>query len=302
MYYTIENNKLIRCVEPIEGNPNIVLEEYKEGTVPKNKHNIASSVFNDVFSHYSFHFESRDGFDLLCMRMKSVDNFSRKDFPIYIFLKSNSLIIYAVKTERIEERLDTASKNSSNIMSLGEVVYQFMNMQINEDLKYLESFENEFTKIEERVFDDDRNDDYIHEFISVREKIRRIKLYYEQFLNILNDIEANENGLFDKHSVKQFRILSRKTERLYTKTISLMDYISEIRSAYQAEVELSLNKTMKVLTVISVVVLPLTLIVGWYGMNFDMPEYNSPYGYPVMVGLSILSVTISILYFRKHNI
>ena len=81
-----------------------------------------------------------------------------------------------------------------------------------------------------------------------------------------------------------------------------MDYISEIRSAYQAEVELSLNKTMKVLTVISVVVLPLTLIVGWYGMNFDMPEYNSPHGYPVMVGLSILSVTISILYFRKHNI
>ena len=234
--------------------------------------------------------------------MKSVDNFSRKDFPIYIFLKSNSLIIYAVETERIEERLDTASKNSSNIMSLGEVIYQFMNMQINGDLKYLESFENEFTKIEERVFDDDRNDDYIHEFISVRKKLRRIKLYYEQFLNILNDIEANENGLFDKHSVKQFRILSRKTERLYTKTISLMDYISEIRTAYQAEVELSLNKTMKVLTVISVVVLPLTLIVGWYGMNFDMPEYNSPYGYPVMVGLSILSVTISILYFRKHNI
>ena len=187
-------------------------------------------------------------------------------------------------------------------MSLGEVIYQFMNMQINGDLKYLESFENEFTKIEERVFDDDRNDDYIHEFISVRKKLRRIKLYYEQFLNILNDIEANENGLFDKHSVKQFRILSRKTERLYTKTISLMDYISEIRTAYQAEVELSLNKTMKVLTVISVVVLPLTLIVGWYGMNFDMPEYNSPYGYPVMVGLSILSVTISILYFRKHNI
>ena len=41
MYYTIENNKLIRCVEPIEGNPNIDLEEYKEGTVPKYKHNIA---------------------------------------------------------------------------------------------------------------------------------------------------------------------------------------------------------------------------------------------------------------------
>ena len=81
-----------------------------------------------------------------------------------------------------------------------------------------------------------------------------------------------------------------------------MDYVAEIRSAYQAEVDLSLNKTMKVLTVISVIVLPLSLIAGWYGMNFTMPEYNSPFGYPAVIVLSVLVLAASVIYFKKHKL
>lgn len=301
MFYIIENNKLLRCRDPIEENPCVVLTEYSPEKVPENTFNIASSIFNDAFSHYSFRFESCDNLDMFCMRIKNIEHFSHSEQPIYIFLKNKRLIIYAAKTEEIEERMDIIAKNNSNIQSLGEVLYHFMNIQISGDLKHLEGFEASFTRLEESIFTDSRKTDYIQKFISIRKDLRRIKLYYEQFLNILNDVEANENGLFDRHSLKQFKILSNKIERLYTKVISLMDYISEIRSSYQAEVDLSLNKTMKVLTVISVIVLPLSLIAGWYGMNFNMPEYGSQFGYPAVIILSVLVVTISIWYFRKHN-
>jgi magnesium transporter len=62
---------------------------------------------------------------------------------------------------------------------------------------------------------------------------------------------------------------------------------------------------MKVLTVISTIFIPLTFIVGVYGMNFNtekspwnMPELNSQYGYPAVMGVMVLIVIGLIRYFK----
>ena len=300
MYYIIESGKLVRSEDLHENSPGIALMTYTPEKVPENTFNIASSVLSEAFSRSTFRFESCESFELICMRLIHIEHYSRTDAPLYIFFKNNRLIFYAVKTEEIESRLDKIC--GGNIASLGEVLYHFLTEQINGDLKHLEGFEESFTRLEEAIFTDSQNKGYTKKFISIRKDLRRIKLYYEQFLSIMNDIEANDNGLFDHHSLKQFKILSSKIERLYAKVISLMDYVAEIRSAYQAEVDLSLNKTMKVLTVISVIVLPLSLIAGWYGMNFTMPEYNSPFGYPAVIVLSVLVLAASVIYFKKHKL
>ena len=73
------------------------------------------------------------------------------------------------------------------------------------------------------------------------------------------------------------------------------------REAYQSQVDISLNKTMKVLTVVTAIISPLTLIAGWYGMNLQMPEYHWSFGYPLVIGLSIAAIGLCIAYFRKHK-
>ncbi len=83
--------------------------------------------------------------------------------------------------------------------------------------------------------------------------------------------------------------------------LHLLDYVTQVREAYQAEVDLNLNQTMKLFTVLAAVFLPLTLIVGWYGMNFDMPEYHWAWGYPVVIVVSILMVVACILYFKRKK-
>lgn len=58
---------------------------------------------------------------------------------------------------------------------------------------------------------------------------------------------------------------------------------------------------MTMLAVISAIFLPLTLLVGWYGMNFAyMPELHWTYGYPVVIALSVVIVVVEIVIFR-HN-
>ena len=62
------------------------------------------------------------------------------------------------------------------------------------------------------------------------------------------------------------------------------------------------NAVMKFLTVVTTLFMPLTLIVGWYGMNFEhMPELEFKYSYPIVFGFSLLLVIIMCVIFKKKK-
>jgi magnesium transporter len=76
----------------------------------------------------------------------------------------------------------------------------------------------------------------------------------------------------------------------------------QLRDLYKAHLDLKQNRIMTVLTVVTTIFMPLTLIVGWYGMNFKyMPELEWKGSYPVVIALSILIVVISLIFFKKKK-
>ncbi|NYC32004.1 CorA family divalent cation transporter [Clostridium saccharobutylicum] len=96
-------------------------------------------------------------------------------------------------------------------------------------------------------------------------------------------------------------MFTNRINRLYQSVNNLRDYVTQVREAYQAQVDIDQNKLMKLFTVVTTIFLPLTLIVGWYGMNFTMPEYNLPYAYPVVIIISISIVVSCIVWFKKNK-
>jgi magnesium transporter len=83
---------------------------------------------------------------------------------------------------------------------------------------------------------------------------------------------------------------------------SYREAISGIMEVYLSSASNSLNKVMKVLTIISTIFIPLTFIVGVYGMNFTyMPELSSVYGYPIVWGIMILIALGMIAFFKSRN-
>ena len=76
----------------------------------------------------------------------------------------------------------------------------------------------------------------------------------------------------------------------------------QIRELYQSQIDIQQNKVMSILTVVTTIFLPLTLIAGWYGMNFpNMPEFQWKYAYPVVIAVSVFIILLEIFFFKKKK-
>ena len=73
----------------------------------------------------------------------------------------------------------------------------------------------------------------------------------------------------------------------------------QLREMHQTQIDVRQNEIMKVLTIVTTIFMPLTLIAGWYGMNFkNMPELKSPYGYAVVTFVCVFIILVEIWFFK----
>ena len=96
---------------------------------------------------------------------------------------------------------------------------------------------------------------------------------------------------------------------LYDHTIQVIDTIETLRDVtsgmfdiYLSSASNRMNEVMKVLTIIATIFIPLTLVVGVYGMNFKfMPELEWRWGYPLVWAVMLVIVVLMLLYFRRKK-
>jgi len=80
------------------------------------------------------------------------------------------------------------------------------------------------------------------------------------------------------------------------------DIVSGMLDIYLSSVSYKLNEIMKVLTIIATIFIPLTFLAGWYGMNFkNMPEIDSPWGYPLVIVAAIIITFSMLIFFRRKK-
>ena len=185
--------------------------------------------------------------------------------------------------------------------SLERFLYDFLDQIVIGDLRLMENYENELDAMEQQIIDGDEslpsgrlND--------IRSDIRYLRIHYEQLMDLAAEFEENENGFFKFENLRYFRLFINRAERLHEESMSLRDYTMQLRDLYKAHLDIKQNRIMTVLTVVTTIFMPLTLIVGWYGMNFRfMPELEWKGSYPVIIILSILIVVISLVFFKKKK-
>ena len=125
---------------------------------------------------------------------------------------------------------------------------------------------------------------------------------YDQMTNMGEHMQLymNRNEIQDEEMGWERYV--HRTERLHQYAAEMKEYTQQIREIYQTQITLQQNRVMNFLTVVTTIFMPLTLITGWYGMNFvGMPELGWRYGYPAVIVLSVLIVAWLLWYFRKNK-
>ena len=234
-----------------------------------------------------------------------------------------------------KEGLDSSKKN---IFKKNELIFRLaLEEMILSYFPIIDNISKELEQTEEDILDENSSSSKNNKFqlskiLFLRKKISFIERTLgmmsravQDFVNRHNIVSNNNNEIFEHYSVsdtlpikrdkqsttttllnpdsiRQMRSLNDRILYLRNDIENMHQRIISLRETYNSSLSANLNETIRTLTVIATIVLPLTLITGIYGMNFKvMPELTSEYGYYYALGLIAALGGGMILYFKRKR-
>lgn len=186
---------------------------------------------------------------------------------------------------------------------VSHILFEFLEYQVKDEIEFLQKYEEKLAAMEDRIMSGKRErSDVPGAILRARKELAKISSYYGQLLNVSQTLTENYNGLLKDDECVLFHLLSGRMARLTEHGKELREYALQIREMYQVHIDMKQNHVLSFLTMVTVIFMPLTLIAGWYGMNFkNMPELNWNYGYQVCLAASVIIIVIEIWYFNKNG-
>ncbi|MGI4875396.1 MAG: magnesium/cobalt transporter CorA [Janthinobacterium lividum] len=168
-------------------------------------------------------------------------------------------------------------------------------------------------ELEERIFDTQRERRLLNRILRIKKDVVRFRrlVYPErdkisEILRLPEEVMPEELKVFYRdaydHAIQALDLAE-----------SYRDNISSLTDLFLSDQSNRMNEVMKVLTIISSIFIPLSFIVGLYGMNFqhddghghllplNMPELYQPLGYPILIGILVLIVGGQLYYFARKG-
>ncbi len=190
---------------------------------------------------------------------------------------------------------------SDTINSPFEFLLRFMNYMIQEDVYYLEDYNAKLEDIEEALYDG-HSLGLERVIMIARKDMNELGSYYLQLTAIGESLQQIIIPFNNNDENAMLSLFLTRCSQLLNLVENVKDNTNQIWNLRQTQLSDKQNKISTLLTIITTLFLPLTLMTGWYGMNFpNMPLIHHPYGYPIIIGLALVVLTCEILFIRRHH-
>ncbi len=200
----------------------------------------------------------------------------------------------------IRQRIDREGSRIRT-MKTDYLLFALIDLVVDQYLSLIEHIGDDIQTLEDQIYDhpvkehlymvmsNKRNLLHLHKIIMpIRESLLKIK-------GMNTDLIDPDNKIFFEDVHDHLSTVQESLELYFELNKSL-------RESYMSSIGLKTNEVMKLLTIISTLFIPLTFIVGVYGMNFtNMPELSWHYGYFYIWGLMIVITILLIFYFKKRK-
>jgi magnesium transporter len=243
--------------------------------------------------------------DYLFVTLKAVNPSADLDFEhISLVVTMDTVITFQEKPgdyfDGIRKRI---LNNGGRIRRMGAdyLAYLIIDAVVDEYFVILDALSGRIEEFEDRAIDE--NDDaLIKDIQQIKQELLRIR-------RVIWPLRESVSLLMHLDSARISDDLDPFLKDLYDHILQAAETVETCRELIAGVMEVNLssasnrmNKVMKVLTIISTIFIPLTFIVGVYGMNFRfMPELDVPWAYPVTWGIMVIIALGMVIFFKRRH-
>lgn len=195
------------------------------------------------------------------------------------------------------------SQDENLLQSPGLLATRIIRFSVGRYLDKLLAFEPRLNELEDAM-QERPSDDVMRDLISLQSRLRKLKRVFDYHESMVEDLQQDIPARFHQeygdidHAIQD---LYERCERLHSLCTMYYEICGDLINGYLSLSSHKLNGTMGLLTVITAIFVPLTFIVGIYGMNFDnMPELHHPYGYFYTLGaMAVIAIAFGYVAFNR---
>ena len=223
---------------------------------------------------------------------------------ISFILGKNYLISFQEQTgdvfDSIRNRLREAKGNIRN-RGADYLFYRLIDAVVDQYFFITDHLSERIDNLEELVLKT-QTTAVLHQIQASKKQLILLRKSLSPLREAITLLQKNEAKLIQKNTLRYFNDVYEHIIQVNESIEMYREMIQNLTDLYQSGINNKMNQVMQVLTVIATIFIPLTFIVGIYGMNFDyMPELRWKYGYFFTWGIMIAVVLLMLKYFRRKK-
>lgn len=229
-------------------------------------------------------------------------NFATKEMDA--FLGDNFVVTYHTQRFRSVKSVKQHIRASNFACKRGAayLLHQILDQIVDLYMPIVDEFDTAINDLEDTVFEMTNNNAVLEEIMDLRRSVARLRRISTRQLEVLYRISHGEFPQIPEHILPFFRDVHDHLQRISDLSESYRELVGGLFEIHFSVVANKNNDVVKALTVLSSIILPLSLIAGIYGMNFEnMPELRTPHGYFITLAVMAIVAIVLLIYFWRRG-
>lgn len=203
--------------------------------------------------------------------------------------------VFRILEERLAQKIGRIHQNGIDYL-----LHAFIDVAVDQYNEYLDTLTEAIEMYDEKILQNP-SEDLLFDIQQIRKQLIETERIVFPLREVITQLINMNDGIIVIKSHAYFRDVLDHLMYLLESIKSGVELTSSLKDFYVSRVSLNMNKVIQLLTIVSVIFIPLTFLAGIYGMNFEnMPELKTQYGYFVLLGI-MLSIFVGMLFFFRKK-
>jgi len=224
-----------------------------------------------------------------------------------VFLWKNFLITFRdhswIHVDNIFEKFSNLKINTRKKdikVSTGYILYEITQAMLEKMFRATKKITGDLKDLEWHIFDWDNNSSLVKDILIKKRNVILLKHMFKPQVSVFKQLETTVNEIYAWEMEVYFEDLEDKLEQIINEISMLHEHIESIEDTFKSMIDIKTNFVIKILTVFSAFMLPLTLITSFYWMNVTLPFSENIQFVTLLLMLSSFFMVLIYLVLRKN--